>query len=76
MPRARRFASVVTILFFVLVVVFFVLENQQGTTLSFFGWHTVELPVSVFTTLALIVGMIVGPALSLLVGLKRKRVKT
>ncbi|WP_346772497.1 MULTISPECIES: hypothetical protein [Pseudomonas] len=76
MLRARRFLVVVSVLFFALGVVFFVLENQQGTTLSFFGWSTVELPVSVFTTLALVVGMIIGPMLGLVVGLKKARPKT
>ena len=75
MPRIRRFVSAAAVLFFVLFVVCFVLENQQGATLSFFGWSTVELPVSVFTTFALIAGMIVGPALSLVVGLKSARGK-
>lgn len=76
MLRARRFLAVVSVLFFALGVVFFVLENQQGATLSFFGWSTVELPVSVFTTLALVVGMIIGPMLGLVVGLKKARPKT
>ena len=75
MLRAWRFVPVVFVLFFALLVVFFVLENQQGTTLSFFGWSTVELPVSVFTTLALVVGMIIGPVLGLVVGLKKTRQK-
>ncbi|WP_323989688.1 hypothetical protein [Pseudomonas canadensis] len=75
MSRLARFASIVSVLFFALVVVFFVLENQQGATLSFFGWSTVELPVSVFTLLALLVGMIVGPALGAVLGRKRIRQK-
>jgi uncharacterized integral membrane protein len=70
-----RFASVVSVLFCVLVVVFFVLENQQRTTLSFFSWSTAELPVSVFTILALFVGMIIGPVLGVVVGFKRRREK-
>ncbi|KTB65722.1 lipopolysaccharide assembly protein LapA domain-containing protein [Pseudomonas allii] len=75
MLKARRFVSVVAVLFFALIVVTFVLENQQGTKLSFFGWSTVELPVSVFTTLALVVGMIIGPVLGLMVGRKVARQK-
>ncbi|HCT07430.1 LapA family protein [Pseudomonas sp. P7548] len=75
MSRAMRFASVVSVLFCVLVVVFFVLENQQRTTLSFFSWSTAELPVSVFTILALFVGMIIGPVLGVVVGFKRRREK-
>ncbi|AIB35552.1 MULTISPECIES: lipopolysaccharide assembly protein LapA domain-containing protein [Pseudomonas] len=75
MARLRRFASIVSVLFFALVVVFFVLENQQGATLSFFGWSTVELPVSVFTLLALLVGMIVGPAIAVVFGRKKTRQK-
>ena len=55
-----------------LAILAFVLENQQDVALAFLGWSTPELPVSVFVTLALIVGMLVGPVLSLLIQSKKR----
>ncbi|MDT9630444.1 uncharacterized protein DUF1049 [Pseudomonas poae] len=70
----RRFKHVL-IAFVVLVLTFliiaFVLENQRSTSLSFFGWSTAELPVSVFMALSLMLGLIVGPVLCLIARIKR-----
>ncbi len=63
MPRLKRVIAVFTALVVVLVVVGFVLENQQNVTLSFLGWTTAQIPVSVFVVIAVIGGMIVGPLL-------------
>ncbi|MEX5626188.1 DUF1049 domain-containing protein [Pseudomonas marginalis] len=71
MHRFKRIILAVVVLFFVFFVLAFVLENQQTASLLFFGWSTVELPISVFVTLSLIVGMMVGPALGLLIGSRR-----
>ncbi|TKJ72274.1 hypothetical protein PspCFBP13509_29500 [Pseudomonas sp. CFBP13509] len=71
MHRFKRIILAVVVLFFVFFVLAFVLENQQAASLLFFGWSTVELPISVFVTLSLIVGMMVGPALGLLIGSRR-----
>ena len=71
MRRFKRIILAVVVLFFVFFVLAFVLENQQTASLLFFGWSTVELPISVFVTLSLIVGMMVGPALGLLIGSRR-----
>jgi len=68
MRRAKRVFVVMAALLVALFVLAFVLENQQGTSLAFFGLSTVELPISVFVTLALILGMLVSPVLALLVG--------
>lgn len=68
MRRAKRVFVVMAALLVALFVLAFVLENQRGTSLAFFGWSTVELPISVFVTLALILGMLVSPVLALLVG--------
>ena len=67
MRRAKRVFVVMAALLVAFFVLAFVLENQQGTSLAFFGWSTVELPISVFVTLALILGMLVSPVLALLV---------
>jgi uncharacterized integral membrane protein len=71
MRRFKRIILAVVVLFFVFFVLAFVLENQQTASLLFFCWSTVELPISVFVTLSLIVGMMVGPALGLLIGSRR-----
>lgn len=60
MRGVKRVALVVTVLIVALVVVAFVLENQQEVSLSFLGLATGRMPVSVFVVLALIVGMILG----------------
>lgn len=74
MRGVKRVALVLIVLIVALVILAFVLENQQGVALAFLGWSTPELPVSVFVTLALIVGMLLGPILSLLVR-RKKRLK-
>lgn len=74
MRGVKRVALVLIVLVVTLVILAFVLENQQGVALAFLGWSTPELPVSVFVTLALIVGMLVGPLLGLLVR-RKKRLK-
>ncbi|NMX64231.1 LapA family protein [Pseudomonas sp. WS 5111] len=71
MRGVKRVALVLIVLIAALAILAFVLENQQDVSLAFLGWSTPQLPVSVFVTLALIVGMLVGPLLSLL--MRRKR---
>lgn len=66
MRGVKRVVLVLAVLIVALVVVAFALENQQGVALSFLTWATPQLPVSLFVVGALIIGMIVGPALGLL----------
>lgn len=73
MRGVKRVALVLIVLIVALVILAFVLENQQGVALAFLGWSTPELPVSVFVTLALIVGMLVGPFLAVLLKLRGRR---
>ncbi|NWD23859.1 LapA family protein [Pseudomonas yamanorum] len=73
MRGVKRFAVVLTVVVVTLSVLAFVLENQQAVSLSFFGWATGQMPVSVVVVGALIVGMLVGPLLSLLVGGRKHR---
>ncbi|PJK37441.1 hypothetical protein CWC48_02155 [Pseudomonas sp. S10E 269] len=73
MRGVKRVLAVLAVLVFALIVLAFVLENQQGASLSFFGFTTGQIPVSVFMVLALIVGMLIGPLMSVLV---RKRLRT
>ncbi|MBL7227176.1 hypothetical protein PSFL_54270 [Pseudomonas sp. DD1] len=72
MRGVKRVALVLIVLIVALAILAFVLENQQDVALAFLGWSTPELPVSVFVTLALIVGMLVGPVLSLLIQSKKR----
>ncbi|MEX5581523.1 lipopolysaccharide assembly protein LapA domain-containing protein [Pseudomonas lurida] len=73
MRGVKRVVVVLTVLVVALVVLAFVLENQQGVSLSFLGLATAQLPVSVFVVVALIVGMLVGPILGLLMRKRRFR---
>ena len=72
MRGVKRVALVLIVLIAALAILAFVLENQQDVALAFLGWSTPQLPVSVFVTLALIVGMLVGPFLSLLIRRKAR----
>lgn len=73
MRGVKRVAAVVTVLVVALVVLVFVLENQQGTSLSFFGSSTGQMPVSVFVVIALFVGMLIGPFLGALTRARRPK---
>ncbi|WLG30233.1 lipopolysaccharide assembly protein LapA domain-containing protein [Pseudomonas lurida] len=73
MRGVKRVVVVLTVLVVALVVLAFVLENQQNVSLSFLGLATGQLPVSVFVIVALIVGMLVGPILGLLMRKRRFR---
>ncbi|QJI28186.1 LapA family protein [Pseudomonas sp. ADAK18] len=73
MRGAKRVALVLIVLVVVLAILAFILENQQGVALSFFGWATAQMPVSVFITFSLILGMVIGPVLGVL--FRRKGVR-
>ncbi len=66
MRGIKRIVAVLTVLLIALMVLAFMLENQQKATLSVLGWSTSQMPVSVFVVFALIVGLLVGPLLILL----------
>jgi len=68
MRNLKRALIGVFILLLVLVILAFVLENQQSVSLLFLGWAGPELPVSLIVVLALLVGMIFGPLLGLFLG--------
>lgn len=66
MRGVKRVVLVIVLSIVVLAILAFVLENQQGVVLSFFGWATFKLPVSVLMVLSLIIGLITGPIVRLL----------
>lgn len=72
MRGVKRVVLVLAMLIVVLAVLGFVLENQQGVSLSFLGLVTGRMPVSVFVVVALIIGMLLGPLLSVTVGWNRR----
>ncbi|VVN61300.1 hypothetical protein PS687_04021 [Pseudomonas fluorescens] len=71
MRGIKRVVAVFSTLVVVLVVLAFVLENQQSVSLSFLGLSTEQLPVSVYVVVALILGMLVGPVLGAVIRLRR-----
>ncbi|UHG99690.1 LapA family protein [Pseudomonas sp. 7-41] len=73
MRGVKRVVVVLATLIVVLVVLAFVLENQQGVSLTFLGLATGQMPVSVFVVVSLIVGMLVGPLLGVLFGNRGSR---
>jgi putative membrane protein len=61
MRNLMRVLLVIAVLLLVLAVLAFVLENQQPVSLLFLGWAGPQLPISVVTVVALLIGMLIGP---------------
>ena len=78
MRNLKRILLGVFLLLMVLIVLAFVLENQQSVSLLFLGFSGPQLPVSVVAVLALLIGMLIGPVLGWFLGrssrAERKRV--
>jgi uncharacterized integral membrane protein len=68
MRNLKRILLGVFLLLMVLVVLAFVLENQQSVSLLFLGISGPQLPVSVVAVLALLIGMLIGPVLGWFLG--------
>ncbi|WP_028620529.1 lipopolysaccharide assembly protein LapA domain-containing protein [Pseudomonas sp. Ant30-3] len=73
MHKFKRVALAVFVLFLILMVVAFTLENRQPASLVFLGWSTVQMPIAAYVILALLVGMVVGPMVAWLLGRKAGR---
>ena len=73
MRGVKRVVLVLSVLIVALVVLGFVLENQQAVSVSFLGWSTMQMPTSVFMVLTLIVGMVIGPVLGVLLRVNGRR---
>lgn len=63
MRNLKRILLGVFVLLLVLVVLAFVLENQQPVSLLFLGWAGPQLPISLVMVLVLLLGMVIGPIL-------------
>jgi uncharacterized integral membrane protein len=72
MRNVKRLIFFVVVLLIVLATVVFMLENQQPVSLVFFGWSAPQLSIAVPVILALLVGMMIGPTLAWIAGLRRK----
>jgi len=73
MHNLKRALLAIFALLLVLVILAFVLENQQSVALLFLGWSGPQLPVALLMILALLVGMVIGPVLSLMLGRRSMR---
>ncbi|NWL19524.1 lipopolysaccharide assembly protein LapA domain-containing protein [Pseudomonas umsongensis] len=63
MRNLKRVMLAVVVLFLVLAILVFVLENQQSVSLLFLGWSGPQVPVSLAVLSALLLGMLMGPVL-------------
>lgn len=68
MRNLKRVLLAVFVLLLVLAILAFVLENQQSVSLLFLGWAGPQLPISLVMVVALLIGMVIGPVLSWLLG--------
>ncbi|WP_434596489.1 DUF1049 domain-containing protein [Pseudomonas sp. R4-83] len=68
MRNLKRILLGVFLLLMALIVLAFVLENQQSVSLLFLGFSGPQLPVSVVAVLALLIGMLIGPVLGWFLG--------
>ncbi|WP_202368683.1 LapA family protein [Pseudomonas sp. MWU318] len=68
MRNLKRILLGVFSILLVLVVLAFVLENQQSISLMFLGLTGPQLPVSLVVVIALLVGMLIGPILGWFLG--------
>jgi len=68
MRNLKRMLLGVFILLLMLVILAFVLENQQSISLMFLGLAGPQLPVSLVMVLVLLIGMLVGPVLGWFLG--------
>ncbi|WP_106805707.1 lipopolysaccharide assembly protein LapA domain-containing protein [Pseudomonas sp. S5D5] len=73
MRGIKRVTLVVVVSAVFLVILAFILENQQSVSLSFLGWNAPQASVSLYITLSLIVGMLISPFLMFLVSICGRR---
>lgn len=64
MRNLKRAFAAVFVLLLGLLVVLFVIENQQSVILGMFGWSAPEMPVAVPILGALLIGLALGPLLA------------
>lgn len=72
MRNVKRLIFFIVVLLIVVATVVFTLENQQAVTLVLFGWSAPELSLAIPVILALLLGMVIGPVLTLIARLRKK----
>ena len=72
MRNLKRVLLGLFVLLLVLVILAFVLENQQSVSLLFLGLSGPQLPVSLIVVFALLFGMLIGPILGWFFGRSSK----
>ncbi len=75
MRNLKRIFLGIFVLLLVLLILAFVLENQQSISLMFLGMAGPQLPVSVVVVLALLAGMLIGPILGWFLGRTSRAVR-
>ncbi|MFJ1338367.1 lipopolysaccharide assembly protein LapA domain-containing protein [Pseudomonas caricapapayae] len=73
MRNLKRALVVLFVLMLAMLVLFFVLENQQAVALVMFGWSAPAMPVAVPVLVALLVGLAIGPLLGVYGVVRSKR---
>lgn len=68
-----RALALLLVLPLILLVIVFVLDNNQPVSLFFFGWSGPQLPLSAFVILSFLLGAAIGPALAWCVARRVKR---
>lgn len=63
MSNLPRILKVVFFVPIFLAVLIFVLENQQATSVTFLGWRSPEILLSLMLAIALLVGFVTGAVL-------------
>ena len=71
MRSFKRLAFAVAALLVAAAIILFMLENTQLVGLLFLGWSAPQLPISVLVLLALLAGMMLGPLLAWITGVRR-----
>lgn len=73
MRNLKRLSLLLFVLVLAVLVLFFVLENQQSVALVLFGWTAPAIPVAALVLVALVAGLSIGPLLSGLILLRGRR---
>ncbi|MHC8387666.1 lipopolysaccharide assembly protein LapA domain-containing protein [Pseudomonas sp. MDT2-39-1] len=70
--KLKRLVLLLVALLVALTTVVFVLENQQSVIITLFGWSSSPVSASLCLVVALLVGMIIGPLLTVVLRTRRK----
>jgi len=68
-----RYVGFILMILIVVLIVAFVLENQELVGVQFLGWLMPKLPVSLYMLLSLLIGLAVGPLFSWCASLRKYR---